>query len=179
MTSENPFPNPYDAVLNDLRAKREQIDQTIRLLESLRGGDGQHAAAEAAAPDAASIEKMRQINENQAGMFLGMTIPDAAKKLLTIRRCALGNLEIATALQAGGLVMKSADPVNTVGAVMTRRFQQVGDIVKVGRGVWGLKEWYPNRSFKPSTKGTNGDSAKNVTTELEQPSEPEDDDPFS
>ncbi len=178
MTSEKPFPNPYDAVLNDLRAKREQIDQTIRLLESLRLGDVQPMAPAGAGPDAAAIDKMRQIHENQAGMFLGMTIPDAAKKLLTIRRCALGNVEIATALQAGGLVMKSADPVNTVGAVMTRRFQQVGDIVKVGRGVWGLKEWYPNRSFKPSTKGANGDSPKNATTEPEQPSDPEDEYPF-
>jgi len=72
--------------------------------------------------------------------------------------------------------MKSADPVNTVGAVMTRRFQQVGDVVKVGRGVWGLKEWYPNRSFKPSSKGTNGESPRSVTSEPEPPSEPTDDD---
>lgn len=25
---------------------------------------------------------------------------------------------------------------------------EVGDIVRVGRGTWGLKEWYPGRSFK-------------------------------
>jgi hypothetical protein len=31
---------------------------------------------------------------------------------------------------------------------LTRRFIEVGDIVKIGRGVWGLKEWYPGRSFK-------------------------------
>jgi len=34
-------------------------------------------------------------------------------------------------------------------APFTRRFEKVGDIVRVGRGIWGLKEWYPNRSFKP------------------------------
>jgi hypothetical protein len=45
-----------------------------------------------------------------------------------------------------------------VGSVLSRRFDQVGDIVKVGRGVWGLAEWYPNRSFKRkgSPKGENG-----------------------
>jgi hypothetical protein len=31
----------------------------------------------------------------------------------------------------------------------------VGEIVRVERGLWGLKEWYPGRSFK--AKGDNGD----------------------
>ena len=47
-----------------------------------------------------------------------------------------------------GLVLNSADPVNIVGAVLSRRANDVGDTVKVGRGTWGLKEWYPGRSFK-------------------------------
>jgi hypothetical protein len=44
--------------------------------------------------------------------------------------------------------MNSADPINTVGSVLTRRFKDVGDIVRVDRGIWGLKEWYPNRTFR-------------------------------
>lgn len=59
---------------------------------------------------------------------------------------------IAKELQAGGLVLTSAEPPNGIGSVLTRRFQQVGDVVKVGRGIWGLKEWYPNRTFKPENK---------------------------
>ncbi|WP_156464271.1 hypothetical protein [Afipia sp. Root123D2] len=35
--------------------------------------------------------------------------------------------------------MNSKEPANTI---------EVGDAVKVGRGTWGLKEWYPGRSFK-------------------------------
>jgi hypothetical protein len=58
-----------------------------------------------------------------------------------------------------------------LGAVLTRRSQQKGDIVKVGRGIWGLKEWYPNRSFKTATKG-NGDTATGDANESEQPLEP-------
>lgn len=73
----------------------------------------------------------------------------------------MGNAEIAAALQAGGLVMGSAEPSNTVGSILTRRYDQVGDIVKVGRGIWGLQEWYPNRSFKKkSDKGNNGGTPK-------------------
>jgi len=58
------------------------------------------------------------------------------------------NPDIAAAFKVGGLVLNSADPVNTVGAVLSRRANDIGDIVKVGRGTWGLKEWYPGRSFK-------------------------------
>lgn len=44
--------------------------------------------------------------------------------------------------------MTSNDPVNVIGSVITRRFKDVGDVVKVGRGIWGLREWYPGRTFK-------------------------------
>jgi hypothetical protein len=87
------------------------------------------------------------------GAFLGMTIPEAAKKLLAHERRQMNNADIVDALRRGGLVLNSADPLNTVGSVLNRRFKDVGDVVRVGRGTWGLKEWYPNRSFKPAAKG--------------------------
>jgi hypothetical protein len=61
----------------------------------------------------------------------------------------MNNTEVLAALKAGGMVLSSADPLNTVGAVLTRRSKEVGDIVKVDRGTWGLKEWYPGRNFGP------------------------------
>ena len=140
--------DPYDAVLADLRAKRDQIDQTIRLLEALRGAPG----APAVPP---SILGGQPEVADSASAFLSMSIPEAARKLLALRRRVLSSAEIASALQAGGLVMRSADPTNTIGSILTRRFHQVGDIVRTGRGVWGLAEWYPNRNFhkKAATKG--------------------------
>lgn len=154
MTPENQSLDPYEAVLKDLRAKREQLDQTIKLLESLRG-IGAPAAAAAFAVGAHRGEP--EIQET-AGMFLGMSIVDAAKKLLAIRKRTMGNVEIAKELREGGLVLSGADPVNVVGSVLTRRFNNVGDVVKVGRGIWGLKEWYPGRNFKPTTPGKAGDN---------------------
>ncbi len=50
------------------------------------------------------------------------------------------------------MVLGSADPLNTVGAVLTRRFKETGDIVRVGRGIWGLKEWHPGRNWKKDAK---------------------------
>ena len=143
MTSDILGADPYVAVLADLLAKREQIDQTIALLNSLRGGV-QAPINYAPANDGGITET--------AGMFLGMSIADAAKKLLGQRKRTMGNVDIAREIQAGGLVLSGKDPVNVVGSVLTRRFNEVGDVVKVGRGIWGLKEWYPGRTFKTASK---------------------------
>lgn len=160
MTAEKGAIDPYDAVLADLRAKRDQIDQTIRMIEAHRGGN-----APAAKPFEASLGGGRA-DEEGPGAFLGMSIPDAAKKLLGMRKRAMSNGEIASGIQSGGLVMKSADPQNTVGSVLTRRFNENGDIVRVGRGVWGLAEWYPNRNFKKKPD-KDGSGAKVETSEPE------------
>jgi hypothetical protein len=143
--------SPYAAVIADLRAKRAKIDSTIRSLEELSGltlgSDASGFESKAPSNDVGSIEET-------AGMFLGMSIVEATKKLLALRKKTLGNVEIARELQAGGLVLSGADPVNVIGSVLTRRFNQAGDVVKVGRGIWGLKEWYPGRNFKPAVKAS-------------------------
>lgn len=165
MAAQTPFADPYDAVLADLQAKRDQIDQTIRLLESMRTSGGSTAPlnCQAAATSA-----------DDPGAFLGMSIPEAAKRLLASKKRSMTNGEISAALQAGGLAMTSADPSNTIGSVLTRRFHQIGDIVRVDRGTWGLKEWYPNRHFRAPAKA--GD-AKAETSAPVPPSEPRVDTP--
>lgn len=142
-------PDPYDAVILDLRAKRDQIDSAITLLGVLRGGiTGISFDGPQATPPAASSDDV-----TYPGAFLGMSIPEAARKLLAGKKRTLSNAEIALALKSGGLALASVDPMNTIGSVLTRRFMKVGDIVKVGRGVWGLKEWYPNRNFRKAPAG--------------------------
>lgn len=140
MSIETSPPDHYEAVLADLRAQRDKITQAIELIESLRGG-----------PRAEPRPQAEQVSQNDSGGpgdYLGMTIADAARKLLASRRRTLTNAEIADGLKRGGLVMQSVDAMNTIGTVLTRRFNQVGDIVRVDRGTWGLQEWYPNRNFK-------------------------------
>lgn len=146
MSSESQSVDPYEAVIADLRAKRDQIDLLIQGLEAQRGG-GQLGPVTLSA----HMQRAPEPNVGDPGAFLGMTIADATKKLLQAQRKPLGNAEILAALKAGGLHMTSADPINTIGAVLTRRFNVTGDIVRVGRGIWGLLEWYPNRSFKKKT----------------------------
>ena len=162
MASENLPMDPYDAVLADLRSKREQINTAIRAIEMLRNGG---AFTPMTGGDATVGEDIVET----AGMYLGMSIPDATRKLLAAKKRTLGNAEIARELKAGGLVLQSIDPMNTIGSVLTRRFSQVGDIVRVDRGTWGLKEWYPNRTFKPNVKTANGQSTVTPSPNANEP----------
>lgn len=116
----------YALVLADLKAKRAKIEAAIQAIEELSG----ERADESASATAAS-----------SGPYTGMSIHDAAKAALREKGSPMGNAEIASAIQEGGLNLKSADVVNTVGAVLSRRAKDVADLDKVGRGVWGLPEW--------------------------------------
>lgn len=169
MTDESQEFDPYAAVLADLKAKRAQIDQAINVIEGLRAGGVSGPMPAVGAASGSSTANAVSSSSFGPGAFLGMTIVDATKKLLRARKQALNNADIVAALRAGGMAMDSADPVNTIGSVLTRRFNKEGDIVRVSRGTWGLKEWYPNRSF--GKKDTSKADASG-TSEPEQPSEP-------
>ena len=108
------------------------------------------------------------------GAYLGMSIVDGAKKLLATKRQPLRNPDIAAAFKAGGLILQSKEPANTIGSVLTRRANDVGDIVRVGRGTWGLKEWYPGRSFnkKDSAKAENGEKGASEAVDDESRESP-------
>ena len=149
MSDQNQQLDPYDAVLADLRAQREKIDQTIALISSLRGMSSGIAALPLAA------DQRPEAKEDVRSMFLGMSIVDAVLKLLALRKRKMTNNEILSELEAGGLEFSSQEPLNVIGSVLSRRFHAVGDIVRVDRGTWGLKAWYPGRNFKG--KAANGD----------------------
>jgi hypothetical protein len=166
MSDESQRFDPYEAVIADLKLKREQIDKTIQALESVRGGPVSGGSASIdAAPSTAP-------NSIGPGAFLGMSIPEAAKMLLRIRRQPLSNPEIVAGFKAGGFILGSKDPVNTVGAVLTRRANEAGDIVKVGRGTFGLKEWYPGRSFAKKERADPGDKGATPESEGKSTDEP-------
>lgn len=157
MSVESMTTDPYEVVLNDLRAKKAQIEQAISAIEAIRGG----APAGSISAGASAATPPQKSDIDSPGAFLGMSIVDAAKKLLAAKRQPLRNPDIAAAFKRGGLAMNSKDAVNTIGSVLTRRANEVGDLVKVDRGTWGLKEWYPNRSFK---KGQQVEKSETMST---------------
>jgi hypothetical protein len=177
MSEETSGIDPYEAVLADLYTKRDQIDQAIAAIESLRSGTSPGMQRSKPAAESNGAKQPRGVDAGGPGALLGMSISDAAKKLLATKRTTLKNTEIAALFKAGGLMLNSKDWVNTIGAVLTRRANEVGDIVKVERGTWGLKEWYPNRNFKKekdagSRKPQKGKPKKKTRTLCPRPPRP-------
>lgn len=163
MSTESMESDPYAIVLADLRAQRDRIDQAIQAIESVRSGGGQSSA---------TAQPRSQDAPLGDGAFHGLSISEATKKILGVRKKQMTNTEILAELKAGGMVLTSADPLNTVGAVLTRRFKETGDIVRVERGTWGLREWYPGRSWNKGQPKSNGDEAKVSANGTEQPLKP-------
>lgn len=155
----------YEAVLADLHTKRDQIDQAIAAIESLRSGTSPSGQRSKPAGSQNGTKGATGPDAGGPGALLGMSISDAAKHLLAAKRTTLKNNDFATMFKAGGLHLNSKDWVNTIGAVLTRRCNEVGDIVKVDRGTWGLKEWYPGRSFKKEKDEAKADAPKEASSE--------------
>jgi hypothetical protein len=136
-------PINYEAVLADLENRKAQLEAAIagiRLVmgqpgtaPSGPGGGGSGYSGGAPAHDA----------------FIGMSIPEAAKKHLTAVRKKLSTQDLMAAMEAGGL---PPSKYSTVYAILRRREKQVGDIINM-KGDWALQEWYPNYRKKSSASG--------------------------
>jgi hypothetical protein len=172
MAAENGTQDPYDAVLADLRAKRDKLNEAISVIESVRGLSSSGTVASAFA-----TQQPEQRDHLAVGDLLGMTIADAAIKILGMRRKTLGNADFMEEFKRGGLVLSSADPMNVINSVLNRRFHQVGDVVRVSRGMWGLQQWYPNRNFKKKATVGSEPIPERDSTSPEPLSEPITDDP--
>lgn len=149
MADNAPLLDPYDAVLADLESKRAQIEQAIAAIKAIRAGQplpNQEVGSGAAAPSGTQV---------QPGMFHGMSIVEAVKQLLTMRKRALGTQEITESIIAGGVVFSTDTPANTVGSVLHRESSKPSaGVISVGRGTWALPSWYPNPGRFQKKKAT-------------------------
>lgn len=125
-------PIDYSAVLADLEARREKLDQVIAALRLLSGEQSV----------AIGVNKITD-TQIQPDTFVGMSIIEAASRYLHMTgRPAKETGVIADALNRGGLVCTQ----NSVSALLRRANNAgEGDVIRVGRGLWGLQEWYPAR----------------------------------
>lgn len=159
MTEETNSGNAYDIVLADLKAKRAQIDAAIAAIESMKG-------VISSVEQPVTREQSSQVTPSvTAGDFHGMNIADAAKQLLSKGKKPLGTQEITKGIIEGGIVFSTETPANTVNSVLHRRAGKDGDIIRVGRSLWGLAAWYPNPGrFQKKSRPSISD---NVQTLLE------------
>jgi hypothetical protein len=124
----------YRAVLADMRTRRAALDRAIAGLEAVLGESS--SSGELGAPNGVG-------QEIQADTFVGRNISEAtAHYLRMVGRPARSTEAVTEALNRGGLVVTQP----SVGTVLLRSHNRgEGEIVRVGRGIWGLAEWYPGR----------------------------------
>jgi hypothetical protein len=143
-----PEPVDYDAVLQDLEGKRAALDAAITALRYAlnMGATATLNGGAAGAPVATKAIDPANIRDDA---FFGMSIGDAAKRYLEMVKRKQSVKEIADALDRGGLPHTSANFMNTVGTMLNRAAKNDPELVRVGRGEWGLAGWYGNRRPKP------------------------------
>lgn len=126
--------DPYEHVLGDLRKRRDELDIAIRAIEAVR------VPMAGSAGSGASGTQDSLGSQNAGGEFSGVSIADASKKVLLRHDGPMNTADIIPIIQAGGVKLNSTDAANTVNSILSRRSSSVGDIVRVGRGRWDLKE---------------------------------------
>jgi hypothetical protein len=130
-------PINYEAVLADLENRKTQIEAAIIGIRLVMGQPGSGPSGPGGGGGITPAHDA----------FIGLSIPDAAKKHLTAVRKKLSTQDLMTAMEAGGL---PSSKYSTVYAILRRREKQIGDIINM-KGDWALQEWYPNYRKKSST----------------------------
>jgi hypothetical protein len=157
MAEETPSGDAYSVVLADLRAKRNQIDNAIAAIEAISGQTGHDGSQNQSSNHGAGGQQGGQV---RAGAFHGMSIVEAVKQLLAMRKKPLGTPEITLAIQEGGVVFSTETPANTVSSVLHREAAKAGggSVISVGRAMWALPAWYPNPGRFQKKKAAVGES---------------------
>jgi hypothetical protein len=122
----------YNVVLADMKARHAALGQSIASMEAWLKGGGAPAGDFGASHNGHSTTKI------DIDTFAGLNIPNATSKYLRMVGKPARTTDIITkALNDGGLKCNQASVATVLGRSIAS-----GDIYKVGRGVWGLKEWY-------------------------------------
>ena len=140
----------YDAVLVDLEAKRDELDAAISAIKRLvAGGAATNGARRTSAAGVVDIRK---------DDFFGLSAVDAAKKYLHMCKTSQSTKAIAIAIQKGGFHTAAKNVYSNVYTSLSRGEH----FVKVGKGLWGLKEWYKGRTLPKQGKAekNGGNEAK-------------------
>lgn len=127
----------YKSVLEALRAKRDALDVAIKEIEALSG------ESVSAIPATPGTTRQPQRSEIQHDTFVGMSVAEAAARYLEmVGRPARTLEEITNALNRGGLNSNQG----SVQTLLSRSHNGPNPVIRrVGRGTWGLPEWYETR----------------------------------
>jgi hypothetical protein len=128
----------YKVVIEDLYAKREQLNQAIEALETVLNEET-HSRGGATGQAFAAVEKQVNGGARPEAEEMGGTLLTAIKAVLRRSDRPLGNAEIFRKLKAAGIKFRSSNPQLSVSQVLSRNSKTTGAPVRVGRGKWALE----------------------------------------
>lgn len=155
----------YAAVLTDLETRKMALDAAIAAVKAILG----QAAPEATALAAASGNQGQPIGKGTAaevtpGAFHGMSITEAARKYLEMRKTKQKTRTICEAIQKGGIETSAKHFYSNVYTSLGRN----KDFIRLGK-YWALAEWHPTRvpptPARPKKKRVPGASPRKPSPE--------------
>ena len=117
----------YKRILEDLRNKRERIEEAIEAITRLLEVNGE------AVPGVGK-------SASGGGMFAGMTVAEAARKYLSIIKRPAPTKEIVEALERGGLQHNAKDFYASVYAILRQQAQRDKAPIRRNALDWELVE---------------------------------------
>ena len=137
-----PEETDYEQLLKDLVEERADIDRMIAWVQKRLGQGPDSVESNVQSPKPASTVPMR-FPRLAPDTFFRMSVPQAIKTLLSIVKRPKSAKEITAALDNGGLTHQAKNLYATVYPTLMR-MERAGEVVRVGKGEWGLSEWYPS-----------------------------------
>lgn len=143
----------YSAVIADLRAKRDELDRTIALLEAMAGISAPAKTEELAprvrqpdplAPPKQSAPEPRSKDASPTAPSLG--IGEVCAKVLRDAQGALSTREVTDRVLATGFEINTANPINNVWSALSHRMKVSKDIARSGRD-WVFVAYHKERSL--------------------------------
>ena len=128
----------YNSVIQDLYAKRVQLNQAIEALEAVVNEELRGRGSAMNQAFAAAEQKVNGGTRSEAEAT-GGTLIAAIKSVLRRSDRPLGNAEIFRQLKAAGVKFRSSNPQLSVSQVLSRNSKTSGAPVRVGRGRWSLQ----------------------------------------
>jgi hypothetical protein len=129
----------YNSVIQDLYAKRAQLDQAIEALEVLLSTEAPAARTMAQGSPLALAGEEPDGAPSSESIESGGSLIGAIKAVLRRSERPLANAEIFKQLKAAGIRFRSANPQLSVSQVLSRNSRLFGEPVRVGRGRWAMR----------------------------------------
>lgn len=132
----------YQQLLAELEQERDNIERMIIWVKDrMEQADSAEAIGSSAKPTPSMATRFPR--SLAPDTFFRMTVPDAIKKYLNIAKRPRTAKDITAALDSGGLTHQAKNLYATVYPTLLR-MESANEVVRVGKGEWGLSEWYPS-----------------------------------